>query len=73
VKAFCYMKKKAQARRSSQGTDGSSSGGLEMSSAGSETHESLMLLCRLATPTSSEAVGSVTQPSALTGSVVFCL
>jgi hypothetical protein len=37
VKAFCYRKKKAQARRSSQGTGGSSSEGSERSSAGSMT------------------------------------
>jgi hypothetical protein len=37
VEAFCYRKKKAQARRSSQGTGGTGSGGSERSSAGSET------------------------------------
>jgi hypothetical protein len=52
VDAFCYRKKKdqkAQARRSSHGIGGSSYRGSEMSSAGSETQESLMLLHRLAT------------------------
>jgi hypothetical protein len=71
VEAFCYRKKKAQkaqACRSSQGTDGTGSGGSERSSAGSETHEILMLLRRPAASTSSGAAGSVTQPSAPTGS-----
>jgi hypothetical protein len=70
VEAFCSRKKKAQkaqARRSSQGTGGTGSGGSE-SSAGSETHEILMLLRRLAVFTSSRAAGSVTQPSAPTSS-----
>jgi hypothetical protein len=70
MEAFCYRKKKAQkaqAHRSSQGTSGSSSGISERSFTGSETHELLMLLHRLVTSTSSEVVGSVTQPSALTG------
>jgi hypothetical protein len=71
VEAFCYRKKKAQkaqARRSSQGTGGTGSGGFERSSAGSETQEILTLLRRLAASTSSGAIGSVTQPSALTDS-----
>jgi hypothetical protein len=71
VEAFCYRKKKAQkaqARHSSQGTGGTSSGGSERSSVGSETHEILMLLRRLAASTSSGAAGSVTQPSTPTGS-----
>jgi hypothetical protein len=71
VEAFCYRKKKAQksqAHRSLQGTGGSSSGRSEKSYAGSETQELLMLLRRLAASTSSGAVGSVTQASALTGS-----
>jgi hypothetical protein len=58
VEAFCYRKKKAQARRSSQGTG---SGGSERSSAGSETQEILMLLCRLVASTSPGAAGTVTQ------------
>jgi hypothetical protein len=37
VEAFCYKKKKAQARRSSQGTGGTGSEGSERSSAGSRT------------------------------------
>jgi hypothetical protein len=72
VEAFCYRKKKAQkaqAHRSSQGTDGTGSGGSERSSAGSETQEILMLLHCLAPSTLLGAIGSVTQPSALTGSV----
>jgi hypothetical protein len=71
VEAFYYRKKKAQkaqARRSSQGTGGSSFGGSDMSSAGSETQELLMLLRCLVASTSSGAVGSVTQFSALIGS-----
>jgi hypothetical protein len=71
VEAFCYRKKKAQkaqARRSSQGTGGTGSGGSERSSVGSETQEILMLLRHLVTSTSSGAAGSVTQPSAPTGS-----
>jgi hypothetical protein len=71
VDAFCYRKKKAQkaqAHRSSQGTSGSSSRGSERSSAGSEAQELLMLLYRLAASTSLGAVGSMTQPSALTSS-----
>jgi hypothetical protein len=54
VEAFCYRKKKdqkAQARRSSQGTGGIGSGGSEMSYAGSEAQEILMLLRRLAAST----------------------
>jgi hypothetical protein len=58
VEAFCYRKKKAQARRSSLGTG---SGGSERSSAGSETQEILMLLCRLVASTSPRAAGTVTQ------------
>jgi hypothetical protein len=68
VKAFCYRKmkaQKAQARRSSQGTGSARS---ERSSAGSETQEILMLLHRLVASTSSGVVGSVTEPSTLTGS-----
>jgi hypothetical protein len=68
VEAFCYKKKKAQVHRSSQGTGGSNSKGSERSSTGSETQKLLMLLCCLATSTSSGAVGSVTQCSALTDS-----
>jgi hypothetical protein len=70
VEAFCYRKKKdqkAQAHHSSQGTDGTGSGGSHRSSAGSETQEIIMLLHRLAASTSSGAVRSMTQPSALTG------
>jgi hypothetical protein len=67
VEAFCYGKKKAQAHHSSQGTGGTGSGGSERSSAGSETHEILMLLHRLAASTSTGAVGTVTQSSALIG------
>jgi hypothetical protein len=66
VEEFCYRKKKAQARRSSQGTG---SGGSERSYAGSETQEILMLLRRLAASTSSGAAGTVTQSSAFIGSV----
>jgi hypothetical protein len=65
VEAFCYRKKKAQTHRSSQGSSGTSSGGSKWSSAGSETHEILMLLCRLAASTSPGAAGTVTQSSAL--------
>jgi hypothetical protein len=68
VDTFCYKKKKARAYRSSQGTGGSSSGGSERSSAGSETQEFLMLLHCLAISMLSGVIGSVTQPSALTGS-----
>jgi hypothetical protein len=68
MEAFCYRKKKAQARRSSQGTGGTDSRGSERSSAGSETHEILMLLHRLAVSTSTEVVGTVTHSSALIGS-----
>jgi hypothetical protein len=71
VEAFCYKKKKApkaQTHHSSQGNDGSSTGGSEWSSAGSETQELLMLLHRLTTSMLSGAVGSVTRSSALTGS-----
>jgi hypothetical protein len=71
VEAFCYRKKKAQkahACRSSHGTSGTGSEGSERSSAGSETQEILMLLCHLATSTSSGVAGSVTQPSTPTGS-----
>jgi hypothetical protein len=52
VEAFCYRKKKAQARRSSQGTGGTGSVGSERSFAGSETQEILMLLHRFAASTS---------------------
>jgi hypothetical protein len=68
VETFCYRKKKAQAHHSSQGTDGTGSGGFEMSSAGSETQDILMLLHRLTTSTSTGAVGTVIQSSALIGS-----
>jgi hypothetical protein len=68
VEAFCYRKKKAQARRSSQGTGGTGSGGFERSSVGSETQEILMLLHHLAASTSAGAVGTVTQSFALIGS-----
>jgi hypothetical protein len=71
VKAFCYRKKKAQktqTRHSSQGTSGTGSGESERSSVDLETQEILMLLRRLVASTSSGAVGSVTQPSAPTGS-----
>jgi hypothetical protein len=68
VEAFCYRKKKAQARHSSQGTSDTGSGGSERSSAGLETHEILMLLYRLAASTSTGAVGTATQSSALIGS-----
>jgi hypothetical protein len=65
VEVFCYRKKKAQARRSSQGTGGTGSGGSESSSAGSKTQKILMLLCRLAASTSPGDAGTVTQSSAL--------
>jgi hypothetical protein len=71
VEAFCYRKKKAQkahARRSSQGTGGVGSRGSERSSDGSETHEILMLLRRIVTSTSTGAIGTMTQSSALIGS-----
>jgi hypothetical protein len=68
VKVFCYRKKKAQARRSSQGTGGTGSGGSERISASSETQEILMLLCHLVVSTSIGAVGTVTQSSVLIGS-----
>jgi hypothetical protein len=68
VEAFYYRKKKAQAHRSSQGTSDTGSGGFERSSAGSETHEILMLLHHLAASTSTGVVGTVTQSSALIGS-----
>jgi hypothetical protein len=68
VEAFCYRKKKAHAHCFSQGTGGSSSGGSERSSAGSKTHELLMLFHCLVDSTSSGAVGSVTQSPALKGS-----
>jgi hypothetical protein len=67
VEAFCY-RKKAHARRSSQGTSGTSSGGSKRSSAGSETQEILMLLRHLATSMSPGAAGTMTQSSALIGS-----
>jgi hypothetical protein len=59
VEAFCY-RKKAQARRSSQGTGSTGFGGSERSSTGSETQEILMLLRRLAASTSIGVVGTVT-------------
>jgi hypothetical protein len=65
VEVFCYRKKKAQARHSSQGTG---SGGSERSSAGSETREILMLLRRLTASTSTGDVGTVTHSFALIGS-----
>jgi hypothetical protein len=71
VEAFCYKKKKAQkaqAHRSSHCTGGTDSGGSERSSVGSETQETLMLLCHLVASMSSGATGSVTQSSAPTGS-----
>jgi hypothetical protein len=71
VTAFFYRKNKAQkahARHSSYGTSGTSSDGFERSSASSETQKILMLLHHLAASASSGAVGSVTQPSARTGS-----
>jgi hypothetical protein len=68
VEAFYYRNKKAQARRSSHGTDGSSSEGPKKSHAGSETQELLMLLHHLATSTSSGAIGVVTQSSVFTAS-----
>jgi hypothetical protein len=67
VEAFCYRKKKVQARSSSQGTGGTGSGGYKMSSVGSETQEILMLLRRLVTSTSPGAAGTMTQSSALIG------
>jgi hypothetical protein len=69
VEAISYRKKKAQARRSSQGIGGTGSGECERSSAGSETQEILMLLRHLVASTSTGAVGTVTQSSALIGSV----
>jgi hypothetical protein len=60
VETFCYRKKKAQARCSSQGTVGTGFGGSERSSAGSETQEILMLLRRLAASTSPGVAGNVT-------------
>jgi hypothetical protein len=71
MEAFCYRKEKgqkAQAYRSSQGTGGTGSVGSERSFTSSDTQETLMLLHCLAASTSSWAVGSVTQPSAPTGS-----
>jgi hypothetical protein len=73
VEASYYRKKKAQkaqACRSSQGTGGTGSGGSERSSAGSETQEILMLLRRLVASMPSGVAGSVTQPSAPTGSAI---
>jgi hypothetical protein len=67
VEAFCYRKKKAQKAQAHRSSQGIGSGGSERSSAGSETHEILMLLRRLEVSTSSGVVGSVTQPSALIG------
>jgi len=68
VDAFCYRKKKAQARRSSQRAGGAGIGGSEGASAASDAQEMLMLLRRLAASASTGAAGSVTQSSALTGS-----
>jgi hypothetical protein len=68
VEAFCYRKKKAQTRRSSQGTGGTGFEGSKSSSAGSETQEILMLLHRVAASTSPGAAGTVTQSSTLIGS-----
>jgi hypothetical protein len=65
VEAFCYRKKKAQSRRSSQGTG---SGGSERCSAGSEMYEILMLLHHLTASTLPGAAGTVSQSSALIGS-----
>jgi hypothetical protein len=65
VEVFCYRKKKAQTHRPSQGIGGTASGGSERSSAGSETQEILMLLHRLVASTSTGAIGTVTQSSAL--------
>jgi hypothetical protein len=73
VEAFCYKKKKAQkaqAHRSSQGTGGTGFGGSERSSTGSEIQEILMLLRRLVASTLLGVVGSLTQPSVLTGSAI---
>jgi hypothetical protein len=67
VEAFCYRKKKAQKAQAHRSSQGTGSRGSERSSAGSETHEILMLLRRLEVSTSSGVVGSVTQPSALIG------
>jgi hypothetical protein len=70
MEVFCYRKKKAQkaqAHRSSQGTGGTHFGRSERGSTSSETQEILMLLHRLAASTSSGVVGSMTQPSTLTG------
>jgi hypothetical protein len=68
VEAFCYRKKEAQTRHSSQGIGGTGSGGSDRSSAGSETQEILILFHRLAPSTSTGAVGTVTQSSTLIGS-----
>jgi hypothetical protein len=68
VEAFCYKKKKAQDRRSSQGTGGTGFGGSERTFADSETQEILMLFHRHAASTSTGAVGTVTRSSALIGS-----
>jgi hypothetical protein len=68
VDTFCYRKKKAQARCSSQGTGGTGSGGSERSFAGSETQEIHMLLRQLAASTSPGAAGTVTQSSTFIGS-----
>jgi hypothetical protein len=62
------VKKKVRARRSSQGTGGTGSVGSERSFTSSETQEILMLLCCLVASMSIGVVGTVTQPSALTGS-----
>jgi hypothetical protein len=68
VEAFCYRNKKAQKAQAHRSSHGTSSRGFERSSASSEIHEILIILRHLATSTSSGAVGSVTQPSALTSS-----
>jgi hypothetical protein len=73
VESFYYRKKKAQkaqACHSSQGTGGTGSGGSERSSTSLETQEILMLLHRLAASMSLGVAGSVTQPSAPTGSAI---
>jgi hypothetical protein len=68
VEAFCYRNQKAQVHRSSQGTGATGSEESKRSSAGSETQEILMLFHRLVASTSTGVVGTVTQPSSLTGS-----
>jgi hypothetical protein len=68
VEAFCYRNLKAQAHCSSQGTGGTDSERSERSYAGSETQEIFILLRCLAASTSTGAVGTVTQTSALISS-----